>query len=133
MISPHPKPTPRKRVKARAQRAESRHAQQVRAQCVERDGDCRLGDPMLWDIFGMCSGESEWAHMPEKRRSKTMRMAPEARHDSAHSFMACTFHHAALDKRGPRPWIQAQPATSRGADGPLGFQIRDTVYVEPNR
>lgn len=133
MISPQPKPTPRAKLKARAQRAESRHAQQVRAQVGERDGDCRLGDPSLWLIFGACEGESEWAHMPEKRRSKTRGLPATERHTTAGSVRLCSWHHAKVDRRGPRPWIDMQPATSRGADGPLGFQIRDTVYVEPNR
>jgi hypothetical protein len=133
MIVPQPKPTPRKRVNAKAKRVESTHAQQVRALVVERDGSCRLADPALWLIFGACSGESEFAHMPERRRSKTRGMDPKIRHDKAHTLMLCTKHHAMADRRGPRPWMQVQPASSRGAEGRLAFQIRDTVHVESER
>jgi hypothetical protein len=39
-----PKPEPRKRVKGRKQRLESRVIKAVRALCVTRDGDCRIAN-----------------------------------------------------------------------------------------
>jgi hypothetical protein len=89
-----PKPEPRKRVKARKDRAETTVKQRVRAACVARDGDCRLQDAV---ILGLCSGESEWAHMGQKRRARTRGMDPEVRHTTAESLMLCTFHHQAYD------------------------------------
>src|SRR6185436_4448492 len=65
---PCPKPEKRARVKRRRQRKEDLVEQRVRALCVERDGDCRIGNATK--SFGLCSGESEWAHLGESRRFK---------------------------------------------------------------
>lgn len=127
-----PKPEPRKRTKGRADRAESKVAQQVRAECVARDGDCRLNDRCLVALFGACSGDSEWAHMHDKRRSKTRGMAPKERHASESSLMLCSRHHARYDGR-ECPRIDIQPASSAGAAGRLGFFCGPTIYVERPR
>ena len=104
-----PKPPSRKLVKGRKDRAEAKVKRSVRAKCVERDGFCRLLG------CGPCSGVSEWAHLGDKKRARTRGMAPEIRHTTAGSFMACTGHHAAYDAGR----IRIETETSRGADGPL--------------
>ena len=122
-----PKPEKRKTTKGRKLRAESAVKQSVRAQCVERDGDCRIlkSAPTIaiaFEIFGECRGESEWAHMHAKRRSQTRGQAPEVRHTTAHSFMACTRHHDMYDGRqSPRLFITA--LTRKGADGDLEVRL----------
>jgi hypothetical protein len=94
---PIPKPEKRATSKGRAKRHEAAIIQQVRAACVARDGDCRLGP--IWDYFGsVCGGESEWAHMPTHRRSKTIGQPAEDRHCTEGSLMLCTRHHAMLDQ-----------------------------------
>lgn len=125
-----PKQEPRKRTKARARRVESLQAQKVRAQVFERDGDCRLNVPSLVDLFGACSGESEWAHLGDMRRFKTRGKAPAERHTTAGSLRLCSGHHAQYDGRA-RPRIGIQPASSDGADGRLGFFKGAAIYVEP--
>jgi hypothetical protein len=60
-----PKGKTRKQLKAKAGRAEAAVKRRVRAQCVERDGFCRLMG------CGPCHGVSEWAHLHRKRRSQT--------------------------------------------------------------
>lgn len=123
-----PKPPKRKTLKGRKLRAESKVTQQVRAACVARDGDCRLTawlqlsdmhvGNMLADALGRsCGGESEWAHMHSRRRSKTRGMAPEVRHDTQHSLMLCTFHHGEYDAKR----LKITALTRKGADGPLKF------------
>ncbi len=129
-----PKPEPRARAKRRTMRLEGLQAARVRALCVERDGYCRLC-PMLMNmrmVFALlpCKGPSEWAHLV--RRFTTRGMAPEKRHNTAGSFMACQFHHDRIDRRR-KPWITVAPASSRGANGPLAFQVGSTIYVEPER
>ena len=126
-----PKGISRKTLKGRKHRAESKVKKSVRAQCVERDGPCRaalypfgtgsgLGGDVT-DIWHECEGLSEWAHLHAKRRSKTRGMAPEDRHDTAHSLMLCKRHHDQYDGRAtPRLVITA--LTRRGADGPLKFR-----------
>lgn len=103
------KPEPRKRTKARKERAEAKVKKAVRAECVKRDGFCRLMG------CGPCSGRSEWAHLGEKKRARTRKMAPEVRHTTAGSLMACTGHHEAYDAGR----IEIEPTTARGADGLL--------------
>lgn len=124
------KPEPLKRTRARKVRAESTQAQAVRAACVERDGECRLSreyHPMVF--VGVCSGPGEWAHLADRRRFKTRKMAPKLRHDTAFSLILCGRHHAMFDGR-TRPRLDIQPASSRGADGPLGFSCQGWTYVE---
>lgn len=112
-------------------RSESLQAQKVRALCVLRDGDCRLNDDSLWSFFGACSGESEWAHLEDKRRFKTRGMAPEDRHTTAGSLQLCTGHHRRYD--GARPRLHIKAGSSRGADGPLGFACGPYSYMEKDR
>ncbi len=120
-----PKPTKRKTLKGRKDRAETKQKHMVRMLCVARDGDCALiavtperwkdvADPM--EIIG-CRGESEWAHMHSRRRAQTRGMAPEIRHDTAHSLMLCTKHHEDYDQHR----LRITALTRKGADGPLKF------------
>jgi hypothetical protein len=99
------KPEPRKRVKGRKQRLESRVIKAVRALCVTRDGDCRIANwednPDDWhedDLDQWCEGASEWAHLGDKKRFKTRGQAPEIRHTTAGSLMLCTKHHQDYDQ-----------------------------------
>ena len=122
-----PKPVKRKTLKGRKDRAEAKQKHMVRMLCVARDGDCRIVRPgatieQAWEAFGECRGESEWAHMHEKRRSQTRGLPPEVRHTTAHSFMACTRHHDMYDGRqSPRLFVTA--LTRQGADGPLKVRL----------
>jgi len=104
---PQPKPVKRVTVKRRRQRQARKVVQSVRAQCVERDGYCRASgmgrygwnDGRIWRNFiSLCHGQSEWAHLGEKKRFKTRRQAPEVRHTTAGSLMLCRFHHRAYDR-----------------------------------
>ena len=100
----------------------------VRAHCVERDGDCAIisRTPTRWhdvtdpSLILDCRGESEWAHMHDRRRSQTRGREPEDRHDVQHSLMLCTLHHAQYDGRA-NPRLHITALTRKGADGPLKF------------
>ena len=105
----------------------------MRLKCVKRDGSCRYndgwaflapGDPMpMHEVkeSDRCSGPAAWAHMHQKRRSKTMGMPPEVRHTTKESLMLCARHHDQYDNKvKPRLYITA--LTRRGADGPLKFR-----------
>ena len=115
------KPGVAARYRAKRRRAEGPVKKAVRAKCVVRDGYCRAAhDWELWKS-SPCEGPSEWAHMHSRRRSQTRNQAPEVRHDTRHSFMACKRHHDQYDGRAkPRLYITA--LTRRGADGPLKFR-----------
>jgi hypothetical protein len=119
-----PKPEPQKRTKRRKQRAESVVVQKVRARCVERDGDCRLSRA-YWHC---CAGESEWAHLGDKKRARTRGMQPEQRHTTEGSVMLCTGAHRNYDSG--QMTIRAR--TARGADGPLLFSVGECVHIETN-
>lgn len=125
-------------LKARKDRKEAAVKKYVRAQCAERDGDCRICD---WennpgDIHEGDEGHdslpypddfsvnpSEWAHLNEGTRAKTRGMAPERRHTTVRSLMLCRFHHDRLDGR-QRPRIVIDPMTEHGADGSLEIRTR---------
>jgi hypothetical protein len=102
MLNPQPKPTPRKRVKAKRQRHAAKVVKSVRALCVERDGYCRLTRDWSWELvmptFGACEGPSQWAHLGDKKRFKTRGQAPEVRHTTAGSLMLCDRHHDDYDE-----------------------------------
>lgn len=111
---PGPKPEPRRKGKARAKRLEAAVVQDVRARCVERDGYCRIHQATHHGL-DYCYGPSEWAHMHDKRRSKTVGQAPVVRHTTQGSFMACQKHHGQYDRHE----IQVEAITQHGADGTL--------------
>ena len=113
-FNPQPKPIKRKTLKGRKVRAESKVTQRIRALCVDRDGDCRLKNT---NGFGPCGGESEWAHLGEKKRARTRGMAPEVRHTTAGSLMLCTRHHQLYDSGT----MTIEPTTPNGADGLMRF------------
>lgn len=108
---PIAKPETRKRVKGRKQRRAARVVKSVRAQCVERDGYCRVAAQFM---DAKCEGVSEWAHLGDKRRFKTRGRAPESRHTTAGSLMLCTAHHRAYDQR-------RLAIVGEDADQPLSF------------
>lgn len=117
-----PKPTPRRILKARRKRQAAKVVKSVRAQCVERDGYCRF------ETFPYgCNGPSEWAHLGEKKRYKTRGMSAEVRHTTAGSLMLCRRHHHAYDRAHT---LRIVPLTSKGADGPLQFDVHGTTYAE---
>jgi hypothetical protein len=114
---PCPKPEPKAKSKARAKRHEAAIIQQVRAQCVARDGDCRVWQKWTWlsDAWS-CSGESEWAHMAGHRRFETRGQEAEIRHLTSGTVMLCTRHHQLYDSR----LLDIEPIDSaKGADGVL--------------
>lgn len=123
-----------RQVKDRAKRAEGKVKKSVRAQCVLRDGPCRFGMPSLEAItldkragtmnFAApgCAGPSEWAHMHSRRRSQTRNQAPEVRHDTRYSFMACQLHHDQYDAR-KWPRLHVTALTRKGANGPLKLRM----------
>lgn len=117
---PVPKPEPHAKVKRRRQRQEKKVVSAVREQCVERDGDCRIGRSTR--LFGACSGVPEWAHLGEKKRFKTRGLPPEIRHTTYGSLILCSGHHDAYDEHR----ITITPQTDRGADGPMTFVSADT-------
>lgn len=118
--TPAPKPESRKRVQGRKARLEAKVKKEVRAACVERDGHCRLASGFtMGDTFthvvGQCDGPSEWAHLENKRRARTMRMRPEFRHTTAGTAMMCRAAHQRYDSGRLRLTF----LTARGADGPI--------------
>jgi hypothetical protein len=111
-----PKPEKRSTSKSRAKRQEAAVVQQVRAQCVERDGDCRIGKASRWLEIGPCSGEPEWAHAAGHRRFETRGQDASERHTTQGSLMLCTKHHQAFDSHV----LDIIPIDSAlGADGVL--------------
>ena len=100
------KPGPTAKARAKRARAEAPIKKTVRAACVERDGYCVIwGQRPYRDIGGAtifmsgyeCDGPPQWTHMHSRRRSQPRNQAPEMRHDTAHSFMACQKHHDQYD------------------------------------
>lgn len=120
----------RKKVKAKKQRAETKVKTSVRAECVERDGVCRLfGQSLaLYELVGSCYGAPEWAHLGEKRRAHTRGMAPDVRHTTADSLMLCTRHHQAYDAR-----TFDIMGSARGANATLVIHTETGDYVEQGR
>lgn len=112
------KPGPTAKARAKRRRTEAPVAAKVRAACVERDGYCRF--------MGLthCAGLSQWAHLEEKKRARTRGMAPEERHTTTHSAMACERHHGLYDAGKLTIGM-----TERGADGPVRAQLGSLVLV----
>ena len=99
-----------KRDKAAAERAVKRR---IRANVAARDTACRVGGG-----GPDCDGRLEWAHLPEQSRAKTRGMAPERRHTTQMTVMACTRHHRDLDaRRFTYEFLDA----GLGADGLMRF------------
>lgn len=113
------KPGPTARARAKRRRKERPIIQSVRAQCVERDGYCRLA------LFGDCDGPSEWMHLEGKKRARTRGMAPEARHTTSHSMMGCSKHHALYDAG-----ILTIEMGRLGADGPITARTGRSLMTE---
>jgi hypothetical protein len=107
-----------KATKAKEKRTADKVVVDVRAQCVTRDGTCRYAKDVSTH---RCNGPSEWAHLGDKRRSKTRGQAPEVRHTTAGSLMLCQQAHAQYDGR-QRPRLSITATTKRGADGPLRYR-----------
>lgn len=117
--SAQPKGRTRAQLKAAKDRREAKVKKSVRQQCVDRDGHCRAA----LHVQTPCIGESQWAHMHEKRRSKTRGQAPEMRHMTAWSLMLCRGHHDAYDGR-TRPVLVITALTDYGADSLLRMEMR---------
>ncbi len=119
------KPGTTARARAKRKRADDAVAKAVRAACVERDDHCRIGD-LETLYYGVplgagCAGPLQWTHMHSRRRSQTRNQAPDVRHDTRHSFMACQRHHDQYDNRD-KPRLYVTALTRAGADGPLKFR-----------
>ncbi len=122
-----PKPESLRKAKARKDRREASVKKSVRAECVARDGDCRIcdwennPDDIHDDDLPMPSefelNPSEWAHLEDSRRARTRKMRPELRHHTSGSCMMCRFHHALYDNRE----LHVRFQTNLGADGPMEF------------
>lgn len=119
-----PKPEPRKKSKRRKLYREGKVKKSVRAQCVERDGYCRVAhlrpnDLRRWNPEDFpCWGFSEWAHIGSKKRFKTRGQDAAKRHTTWGSVMLCHGHHEAYD----RARMLIKILTPFGADGPLRFE-----------
>ena len=107
-------------------RQERKLIDSVRAQCVDRDGTCRVGRNLTLGFLGPCGGHPEWAHIGDFRRFKTRRMDPTFRHQSAHSAMLCGAHHDLYDAHV----FDIQELTDQGADGPLAFVKGELRFEE---
>lgn len=124
------KPEPRRRVKGRKARAESKVQQSVRQQVMARDQTCRasmkLGSDFAsgdgWISREKCGGKLEWAHMHSRRRAHTVNEPPEQRYTTATSLCLCTRHHAAYDAHQ----MDITALTRDGANGKLKFRWRVT-------
>lgn len=112
------KPGPTARYRAKRKRADDAERLKVRADCVDRDGYCRLMG------LSLCSGESEHAHLEDQKRARTRGMPPAERHTTAGSAMFCRWHHSLYDRGGI-----TLAMTERGADGPIRAQLGEKVRV----
>jgi len=112
------KPGPTARYRAKRKRADDAERLFVRAQCVERDGYCRLTG------LSLCSGASEHAHLEDKKRARTRGLKPQERHTTAGSAIFCHGHHALYDAGKI-----ALAMTEKGADGPIRAQLGELVKV----
>ena len=125
--APIPKGEPRRIRKGRQRRQEGAVKKSVRAQCVERDGHCRIaamrdGDrryPATLLLFCGCAGPSQWAHRRGFRRSLTRGMAPEERHTTGGTLMLCEHHHSMEEEASLKLLISSEA----GCDGSLGFRV----------
>jgi hypothetical protein len=126
--APIAKPEPRQKAKDRDDRREAQIVKQVRRHDVDRDGYCRVQseDPDLLTIVGPCAGLSEWAHLEDQRRGRTMGQPPEQRHTSGGTAMLCNRHHTAYDAF---KWA-IEHLTTRGADGPIRIYTETREYRE---
>ena len=111
-----PKPESRKRQKSRETREARAVVTRVRSACVERDGRCRLAGTIF---HSDCFGRSEWAHLKDKRRFKTVGQAPGQRHCTAGSLMLCQIHHGRYDRHE----LTIEPLTEHGADGTVRIKV----------
>jgi hypothetical protein len=112
------KPGPTAKYRAKRRRAEGPVLAAVRATCDERDGYCRLMG------LSPCSGESQLAHLEEKKRTRTRGMLPEERHVTTHAAKFCEGHHGKYDAG------KIQIALGeRGADGPMRAQEGTKVLI----
>lgn len=109
--------------KAKKRRLESKILHMVRLHDVMRDGHCRFAQDAeaLGDSLGRhrcCAGESQLAHLENKRRFKTRGMPPELRHTTAGTAMLCERHHDAYDDRELRLTF----LSNSGADGEIRWR-----------
>lgn len=130
----NPKPERRKKAKDREDRIEAARIKGQREETVERDGPrCRLlsGDAetqrKLHEMFGLCKGDGQWSHYNRThRRSKTMGMPIEDRHDRRHALMLCAYHSAEYDENR----MDIEELTPEGCDGPLKISRGPLVWIE---
>lgn len=113
-----PKGIPRRRLKARKDRAETVVKRRVRAVVADRDGYCRYGKD--YGPGHVCVGPSEWAHWGDRKRFKTRGMPPSERHTTAGSLMLCRSIHRAYDAGA----LAITADTDRGCDGLLHYHWR---------
>ena len=112
----HPKPERRTTTTRRKRRQERAVTQSIRAQCVARDGYCRVSSD---GVDFNCSGPSEWAHFGDHTRARTRGQDPEQRHTTAGSLMLCRFHHRQYDAGVLQIFALT---TAIGCDGDVRFR-----------
>jgi hypothetical protein len=112
------RPGPTAKARAKKRRKEGPVKADVRLHCAQRDGLCRVAqwvgtDTVALELMNGCDGPSEWAHMAQKRQSKTRGQVPTVRHTTAESLMLCRRHHAQYDGRArPRLYIGGEDANA---------------------
>lgn len=92
-----------------------------------RDGFCRLAGRTP---KSPCSGYQGWAHLKERKRSKTRNMDPEYRHSTRFSLMLCDSHHRQYDDASdPLDMVYGEA----GANGPIVLVLGEDRYPDPRR
>jgi hypothetical protein len=113
-----PKGPSRKTLKRKARALEVDIIDRVRAECVDRDGYCRIRQSGADALLGPCRSFSQWAHLEEHRRGKTRNQPPEERHQRKFSCMMCDGHHDLYDLHR----FRITYLTDDAADGPLRYE-----------
>lgn len=131
---PFAKGESRNKKKAQRRAKERTVIAQVRDAVRDRDYYCRLSwfdgatRALVWELFGPCSGRSEWSHYnATHRRSKTQRQEPELRHDRKYSMMLCSYHSHEYDQNRMRIF----GLTEECCDGRLRFERDGKAWEEP--
>lgn len=115
----------RQQIHDAADRHEDRVKRRIRAKCVTRDGYCFFAGAFIDRRPHVCRGPSEWAHLGDKKRARTVNQPPEQRHTTAGSCMLCRTLHRAYDAGT----IEIRALSDAGADGTLVAATSASVIV----
>lgn len=108
---------PRKRTKARKDRADDKAKAAVRVKVFARDSGCRAG---AWGTLGPCAGPLTLAHL--LKQSATRNQAPDVRHNAANCVALCQRHHM-MEEGKDRPRIAWSFLSESNANGPMSWSI----------